>query len=496
MINQKISIFFLNTLLFLGISGFAQKHTTIVFRYNQDSIKQEALHYRLKKSLDPNVFGESVFYVEKLISFNKKKGYSETIYSYEVKDTACGYISDGFGHPTFVIPGDTMIINVKGKIPRTASKPFMIPWFNYMSFEGKNKFVYSLFDSLTLIAGDPRFNFLHYSRKDTLNQFCKKAASVYSHQVSFLEKYCKSHKIGIPFKKLALSEVFGTYITNLLKPLESYDTLTLNEYPKPYRDIILNCKFIDPYNYFNNYMYSNATYEYSEYVLPKQKVSKNGDVNRNLNIIYNSIKLNLSDSIRNHLLTRCLSGYILNPKLILPSLDSLLTDFNSISQNKLYTRYLDSLLTKRKALGVKVLKLNDAMSSQIMDTKEQLFTVKQLFKTKPLLIICWASWCAPCLREIPSEKALQNIYVDKVDFVYLSFDSNKNLWTDKLQTISIKDDQNYLLMKFSNSDLANFYKINSIPYYLLYDKNGNKVEIKELRPSDEGFKSVLDKLLN
>jgi len=495
MTKLKLTTFLLITLLFSGMNVFAQKHTTIVFRYNQDSIKQDALNYHLVKSLANHSFGESDLYSEKLISFTKKKGYSETIYNYDVKDTTCGYIADGFGHPTFIIPGDTMIINVKGKIPRTASKPFMIPWFHYITFEGKNKFVYSLFDSLMLIAGDPRYNFFHYSRMDTLNIYCKKAAKLYSQQISFLENYCKRHKIEIPFKKLAISDVFGTYITNLIKPLESYDTLTVNDYPNPYRDILLNCKLNDPSFYFKSIMYSHAAYSCSFLVMPTKRVQKNGDKNENLNLIYNTIKLNFKDSIRNHLLINCLYDYISKPKFVLPSLDSLLTDFKSISNNNRYTHYLDSLITKRKSLNVPVYSLSDAMSSQIVDTKDQLFTIKQLFKTKPLLLICWASWCAPCIREIPGEKKMQDLYGDKVDFVYLSFDNDKKSWTDKLQTLSIKEDRNYLLTNNNASNLALFYKINAIPFYLLYDKDGIQVEIKELRPSDERFKSVLEKLI-
>lgn len=90
---------------------------------------------------------------------------------------------------------------------------------------------------------------------------------------------------------------------------------------------------------------------------------------------------------------------------------------------------------------------------------------------------------------------MQRIYGDKVDFVYLSFDKSKKLWKDKLQTLSIKDGNNYLLTNYSNSDFAGFYDIHSIPYYLFYDKNGKKVEIKDLRPSNDGLKNILDKLI-
>jgi thiol-disulfide isomerase/thioredoxin len=136
------------------------------------------------------------------------------------------------------------------------------------------------------------------------------------------------------------------------------------------------------------------------------------------------------------------------------------------------------------------------MASIITDTKGKQLNIKQLFGTKPLLIICWASWCAPCIREIPDEKKMQDLYGDKVDFVYLSFDRSKKPWQDKLQTLSIRDGKNYLLTDYFTSDFAHFYDIGSIPYYLLYDKNGNKVEIKDLRPSNEGFKGILEKLIH
>lgn len=61
--------------------------------------------------------------------------------------------------------------------------------------------------------------------------------------------------------------------------------------------------------------------------------------------------------------------------------------------------------------------------------------------------------------------------------------------------MNIKDSYNYKLTKYFESDFANYYNITSIPYYLLYDKSGNKLEIKYLIPSNEGFKGVLDKLI-
>ena len=491
----KIATFLLINLFIFGSNVFAQKHTIVIYRYNQDSIKEDSFNLPLLKILGNQSFGESRSYPGKLISFNKKKDYSETIYDYTVKDTSCAFIGDGFGHETFAIPGDTLIMKEISHERRMFNNQYPIPWFRNLSFEGKNKFVYSLFDSLTFVAGEFRYSHLPFKRKDNLITFCEKANSVYKQQISFLDQYCNRHNVGSPYKELAKNEIYAYYITNLLRPLEKNDSLTTNDYSKPYRDTLLNSRFNDPSIYFKTTMYSSVAYTFASLVLPITRIS-NLYKDSDLILIYETIKRNYSDSIRNHLLTYHLSLYLSNKNLIYPSFDSLLTDFKTICKNHLYTHLLDSLNVARKALGVKKYSFEEAMSSQVVDTKDQLLDVKHLFKSKPLLIICWASWCVPCINEIPDEKKLQGIYGDKVDFIYLSFDRSKKSWQDKLVELKINDGNNYLLTKYFTSDFAGFYNIHAIPYYLLYDKNGNKVEIKDLRPSNDGFKSILEKLIN
>ncbi len=494
MIKQKLATFLLISLLFFGTNAFAQKHTIIIYRYNQDSIKKDSFNFPLWKILGTHSFGESLSYPGKLISFNRKKTFSETIYDYTIKDTSCVFIAEGFGHETFAIPGDTMIMNIKEKERKLVDNKYPVPWFRNLTYEGKNKFVYSLFDSLTFVAGEFRFSGIHYNKKDNLDVFCEEVNGEYKKRILFLEQYCNRHNVGNPYKELAKNEIYGAYIANLLQPLERNDSLTTNDYSKPYREIILKSRFNDPSIYFKTAMYSSAAYTYAALVLPTTRASM-VTKDRNLKLIYETIKLNYPDSIRNHLLTSHLWSYLLDPNLLFPSYDSLITDFKFICKNQSYTHLVDSLFAVRKAAGVKKYSFEEAMSSQIVNTKDQLSDVKHLFKSKPLLIICWASWCGPCIREIPSEQKLQRIYGDKVDFVYLSFDKNKKLWKDKLQALSINDGNNYLLTDYFNSDFAGFYDIRSIPYYLLYDKNGNKVEIKDLRPSNDGFTNILDKLI-
>jgi len=48
-------------------------------------------------------------------------------------------------------------------------------------------------------------------------------------------------------------------------------------------------------------------------------------------------------------------------------------------------------------------------------------------------LICWASCCIPCIRQIPFEKELEKKYKGKINFIYLSFDKNINDWIQKVQ---------------------------------------------------------------
>jgi thiol-disulfide isomerase/thioredoxin len=117
-------------------------------------------------------------------------------------------------------------------------------------------------------------------------------------------------------------------------------------------------------------------------------------------------------------------------------------------------------------------------------------------KGKVMYIDFWATWCSPCMQEMPYSLNLQKLYKDKgVAFVFLATRSKENLWK---ATISEKKltGQHYLLTTDQSNVLSQLFNISGIPHYGLIDKKGNIVNKDAPMPSEEKkIQGELNKLL-
>jgi len=187
---------------------------------------------------------------------------------------------------------------------------------------------------------------------------------------------------------------------------------------------------------------------------------------------------------------------------------------NDVKKYKTYSdTYLDFITPYRKyiALSEYVSKEIDAFEVTIKTMQPGVqgyeFTYKDIngkdvsfsdFKGKYVYIDAWATWCAPCKKEIPYLKQLEKDFHGKnIVFLSISMDKQKDKakWEafvkeKKLGGVQLITDNAF------DTRIARDYKIKTIPRFLLFDTEGKIIDADAKRPSNPALKQQLKKLLN
>ena len=124
-------------------------------------------------------------------------------------------------------------------------------------------------------------------------------------------------------------------------------------------------------------------------------------------------------------------------------------------------------------------------------------------KGKFLYIDIWATWCKPCIAQIPYLKILEEEYKDKnISFVSISTDDDRrsngswekarNKWTSMVKRKNLTG-----IQLWAGKDDARFsreYMIRSIPRFILIDPKGNIVDSNAKSPANPTLKEMLNTL--
>ncbi|MEW6346354.1 MAG: TlpA disulfide reductase family protein [Pseudomonadota bacterium] len=117
-----------------------------------------------------------------------------------------------------------------------------------------------------------------------------------------------------------------------------------------------------------------------------------------------------------------------------------------------------------------------------------------LFKGHPVVINFWASWCGPCVEEMPALAQLHREYAKKgIEFVGLGVDSGKNVKTF-LQKVPV--DYPVYVIGFGGADLARAFGNNAggLPFTVVIDAKGNvrSTKLGQIQPNE--LRHTLDAL--
>lgn len=113
------------------------------------------------------------------------------------------------------------------------------------------------------------------------------------------------------------------------------------------------------------------------------------------------------------------------------------------------------------------------------------------YRGKYVFVDLWASWCIPCIKEIPHLKQLEKDLQNKdVVFLSISTDTNVAAWKKKVAALGLEGE----LLNNKDNKLCESLNVRGIPFFLIYDKEGKLYKYNAYRPSDMRLKPLLEGL--
>lgn len=131
--------------------------------------------------------------------------------------------------------------------------------------------------------------------------------------------------------------------------------------------------------------------------------------------------------------------------------------------------------------------VTEVPSVEVKDLDNKTFNFKNINNDgKPIIINFWATWCAPCKRELNAIAEEFDTWVEEtgVKLIAVSIDDSRSV--KRVKPYVNGQDWNYEIVLDVNSDLKRAMNVNNPPHTFLVDKNGKIVwQHNGYQPGDE-----------
>jgi thiol-disulfide isomerase/thioredoxin len=234
-------------------------------------------------------------------------------------------------------------------------------------------------------------------------------------------------------------------------------------------------------------IFSDSYYSFLKLYFTYGYRSKNPEYGYILTKESDRINSSLKNEIRDYFITGTLSELFLNSlsegefKII----DSLYTlnDYKLSPEELEYISQRKNGYLEREKPGISLNPKDSAPDFEIKDVNGDFHKLSDL-KGKKVYLHFWATWCGPCLSEIPTLNEFANkVEPEKIIIVNVCLDSElyklKKIITEKkLAGLNLICDEK------SFKQISKLYNISSIPHYALIDENGLIIKNHCNRPND------------
>lgn len=307
----------------------------------------------------------------------------------------------------------------------------------------------------------------------------------------FIDSFIQAHTVHEDLRNIAMLMVKYAAINDelllfwknksYLKKVNKYDTLI-----KESIQVLNGMNFI-PYSTclaaLNNAVSISTTNYRENFILSK------ADLEEKYNFIINEF----TGIQKDYLLSQIINGAVSRQ---IEVKDDIIDRFKVDCKTAGYrNRIIANMAEKKHNSDINIMQ-NDKLLAIGDNEEKNLQTILSLCKGKVVLIDIWASWCVPCIKEIPFSHELAVKYGDKsVEFIYLSIEENRGRWLKSASEQKLDSANSFLLLNGGTSSFAKRFQINTIPRYILIGKDGKVIDEKAPRPSDPALQKLIDSAL-
>ncbi len=100
-------------------------------------------------------------------------------------------------------------------------------------------------------------------------------------------------------------------------------------------------------------------------------------------------------------------------------------------------------------------------------------SLAEVKQNKPLYIKFWATWCQPCLQEMPHFQNIQQEFGKEIQVLAINIGVNENV--ENIRQVRKKFDLTMPVAIDQSGDLAQAFRLIGTPYHLLFDANMNLI---------------------